>query len=236
MNAALVPLSDSFPATRLAMHRVAAYVVSPARRHAMGRMGLRAAPGGFSPTYSGPEGMTTVGVEGTDIVTHSDAADAGWFGLGWGVLEALSMDDASKHASDPQLWPKHVDPAIEIGDPDGRSRASYGFSPGDVSQDAAALPLRRAVVPRRQARQRVLVGGNDGRPPVRRSPHRARSGGRGPVLPPRRSVPARRTRELAPTQGQTRVRSGTRGSPSRTARRHSTRGGRCRGRGCRQPL
>lgn len=51
------------------------------------------------------------------------------------------MDDASKHASDPQLWPKHVDPAIEIGDPDGRSRASYGFSPGDVSQDAAALPL-----------------------------------------------------------------------------------------------
>ncbi|MBA3798909.1 MAG: hypothetical protein H0X18_07410 [Geodermatophilaceae bacterium] len=73
MNAALVPLSDSFPATRLAMHRVAAYVVSPARRHAMGRMGLRAAPGGFSPTYSGPEGMTTVGVEGTDIVTHSDA-------------------------------------------------------------------------------------------------------------------------------------------------------------------
>lgn len=44
MNAALVPLSDSFPPTRLAMHRVAAYVVSPARRHAMGRMGLRATP------------------------------------------------------------------------------------------------------------------------------------------------------------------------------------------------
>ena len=57
MNAPLVPLSDSFPATRLAMHRVAAYVVSPARRHAMGRMGLRAAPGGLAtPTFAGPEG------------------------------------------------------------------------------------------------------------------------------------------------------------------------------------
>ena len=190
MNAPLVPLSDSFPATRLAMHRVAAYVVSPARRRAMGRMGLRAAPGGLAtPTFAGPEGMTTVGVAGVDLVVHSDgghrherlstlaaagsfvgiepdvtwaaeldipepgpldadlgidpadaAALAAWFRFGWEILDALSMDGDSPHASEPQLWPEHFDPAIEIGDPAGTTRASYGFSPGDVSADATAGP------------------------------------------------------------------------------------------------
>ncbi len=190
MNAPLVPLSDSFPATRLAMHRVAAYVVSPARRHAMGRMGLRAAPGGLAtPTFAGPEGMTTVGVAGVDLVVHSDAghrhqslstlaaagsfvgiepdvawaaeldipepgpldadlavdpedaaALAAWFRFGWGILDAISSDGDSQHASEPQLWPEHFDPAIEIGDPAGTARASYGFSPGDVSADATAGP------------------------------------------------------------------------------------------------
>lgn len=190
MNAALVPLSDSFPATRLAMHRVAAYVVSPARRHAMGRMGLRAAPGGFAtPTFAGVDGMTTVGVEGTDLVIRSDAGrrsealstlaaagrvvgvepdvawarnldipvpgaldadlaiDAGdaaalaaWFRFGWGILDRLSSDGDSPHATEPQLWPEHFDPAIEMGDPTGTSRASYGFSPGDVNADATPGP------------------------------------------------------------------------------------------------
>ncbi len=190
MNAPLVPLSESFPRTRLAMHRVAAYVISPARRHAMGRMGLRAAPGGLAtPTFAGPEGMTTVGVTGIDLVVHSDAghrqqrlstleaagsfvgiepdvawaaeldipepgpldaelgidpddaaALAAWFRFGWGILDALSSDGDSQHASEPQLWPEHFDPAIEIGDPAGTTRASYGFSPGDVATDATTGP------------------------------------------------------------------------------------------------
>lgn len=190
MNAPLAPLSDSFLASRLAMHRVAAYVVSPARRQSTGRMGLRAAPGGLAtPTFAGPDGMTTVGVEGVDLVVHSDrgrrhqrlstlaaagafvgvkpdeewaaeldipepgpldadlgvdavdaAALAAWFRFGWGILDLLSTDGDSQHASDPQLWPEHFDPAIEIGDPAGTSRASFGFSPGDVSQDATTGP------------------------------------------------------------------------------------------------
>ncbi len=49
MNAALVPLSDSLPATRLAMHRVAAYVVSPARRHAMVGWDYAPSPAGSPP-------------------------------------------------------------------------------------------------------------------------------------------------------------------------------------------
>lgn len=189
MTQPLVPLSDSFRATRLALHRVAAYVVSPTRRRAMGRMGLRAAPGGFAtPAFFGPEGMTQVGVDGTDLTIRSAAGlvreplttlvDAGnltgadpdvewaadldipapgdldaplaidpddaaalaaWFAFGWGILEDLSMDVDSEDASEPQLWPEHFDPAIEIGDPE-RNRASYGFSPGDVTQDATEGP------------------------------------------------------------------------------------------------
>lgn len=189
MTQPLVPLSASFPATRLALHRVAAYVVSPSRRRAMGRMGLRATPGGFgTPAFFGPDGMTRVDVDGVDLAVHSDAglvreplttlADAGilagvdpdtawaanldipdagdlnaplaidaddaaalaaWFAFGWGILEGLSMDSDSDEASEPQLWPEHFDPAIEIGDPE-TNRASYGFSPGDVTKDASAGP------------------------------------------------------------------------------------------------
>lgn len=191
MNQPLVQLSNSFSASRLALHRVAAYVVSPARRRAMGRMGLRATPGGFgTPSFYGPDGMTMVGVDGVDLVVRSDSglikrplstlADAGalvgadpdvawaadldipepgdlqaplavdagdaaalaaWFAFGWGILEDLSMDTASEQASEPQLWPEHFDPAIEIGDPE-TNRASYGFSPGDVAQDASVGPER----------------------------------------------------------------------------------------------
>ena len=189
MNQRLVPLSDSFPSTRLALHRVAAYVVSPPRRRAMGRMGLRATPGGFgTPAFFGPDGMTRVGVEGVELVVQSDsgarrqilttlvdagtlvgvapdvewaadldipgpgdlsaqlginAADAAtlaaWYAFGWGILEDLSMDPDSQHASEPQLWPEHFDAAIEIGDP-ATNRASYGFSPGDFSKDATEGP------------------------------------------------------------------------------------------------
>ncbi len=192
MNQPLPPLSETFRANRLALHRVAAYVVSPCRRHSMGRMGLRATPGGFgTPTFFGSDGMTRVEVDGLDLTIRSDSglrrkqlttlADAGilagaapdlewaadldipaasdldvqlnidardasalaaWFAFGWGILEELSMDKDSEAASEPQLWPEHFDPAIEIGNPT-TNRASYGFSPGDVDKDASqgAEPL-----------------------------------------------------------------------------------------------
>jgi len=157
----------------------------------MGRMGLRATPGGFgTPAFFGPDGMSRVGIEGTDLVVQSDAgvskqplttlaeaskltgiapdvewaadldiptagdldaplhinqadaaALAAWFAFGWGILESLSMDPDSDQASEPQLWPEHFDPAIEIGDPN-KNRASFGFSPGDVAQDASVGPER----------------------------------------------------------------------------------------------
>lgn len=52
-----------------------------------------------------------------------------WFRLGGDVLEHLAADDASVEASEPTLWPEHLDIAIEVLPED--QRASYGLSPGD---------------------------------------------------------------------------------------------------------
>ena len=68
-----------------------------------------------------------------NLVADDAAALAAWFGFGWKILDQLSTDADSKHASEPQLWPEHFDAAIEIGAPAGKTRASDGFSPGDVS-------------------------------------------------------------------------------------------------------
>ena len=52
-----------------------------------------------------------------------------WFRLGGDVLERLTADEASVDASEPTLWPEHLDIAIEALRED--QRASYGLSPGD---------------------------------------------------------------------------------------------------------
>lgn len=161
--------------TRLALHRLAAYVIAPVRHRATGRFGLRATSGGFgTPEFDGRR----IRVEGTDLIderpdgTHSasitslaaaaaflDAeidpktaaehdspalgdtdADLGidaeasswlgaWFTMAFEALAHVRGDDASVDASEPQLWPGHFDPAIEVGDED--HRGSYGASPGD---------------------------------------------------------------------------------------------------------
>lgn len=62
-----------------------------------------------------------------------------WFGVAFEALRAVAADEASVDASEPQLWPGHFDPAIEIGDED--HRGSYGASPGDHSIDEPYLYL-----------------------------------------------------------------------------------------------
>lgn len=52
-----------------------------------------------------------------------------WFQLGDEVLRRLVNDDASIEASDPTVWPEHLDIAIEVLDED--RRGSYGLSAGD---------------------------------------------------------------------------------------------------------
>ncbi|MEL7158367.1 MAG: hypothetical protein AAFN30_17450 [Actinomycetota bacterium] len=60
------------------------------------------------------------------------AALADWYGFAHSVLEELRADGASVDASNPQLWPEHFDPAIEVGSDEAKQRGSYGFSPGDA--------------------------------------------------------------------------------------------------------
>ena len=66
---------SALPQTRLALHRLAVYVVSPARRHANGKIGLRWTLGGFGTPFFGPDEQ--VRVDGTWIVRQqSDRASA----------------------------------------------------------------------------------------------------------------------------------------------------------------
>jgi hypothetical protein len=55
--------------TRRALHRVAERVVSPARAHATGRIGLLATPGGFGTPVFGDEAVQ-VRVDGVELTVH----------------------------------------------------------------------------------------------------------------------------------------------------------------------
>lgn len=64
---------DCFGATRLALHAVAEHVLCAARHAAVGRIGLRAVPGGFGTPHFGDDQRLLV--VGTDIV-HEQYGDA----------------------------------------------------------------------------------------------------------------------------------------------------------------
>ena len=65
----LAELPEHFSATRDALHQVAFFAVSPARYRAVGRMGLRAAPGGFgTPEFEG----RVARVEGDQLVYEQE--------------------------------------------------------------------------------------------------------------------------------------------------------------------
>ena len=72
-----------------------------------------------------------VGDTDTDLGIDEQSSDllGWWFNMAFDALKIVGADDASVDASEPQLWPGHFDPAIEVGDDD--HRGSYGASPGD---------------------------------------------------------------------------------------------------------
>jgi hypothetical protein len=69
----LEPPPATLPATRAALHRVAEQVISPARRRANGKIGLRWTLGGFGTPFFGADAQ--VRVEGAQLVVS--AAEAG---------------------------------------------------------------------------------------------------------------------------------------------------------------
>lgn len=185
MNPPTPPSPATLTSTRLALHRLATYVIAPVRYQATERFGLRSTTNGFgTPPFEGRqirvEGVEVIdsvdGTErrheisslaaaaaflGTDIDTETAAehdspavgdtdADLGideaasrflgdWFAMAFAALGQVAADDSSVNASEPQLWPGHFDPAIEVGDDD--HRGSYGASPGDHGIDEPYLYL-----------------------------------------------------------------------------------------------
>lgn len=90
-----------------------------------------------------------VGVEpGTEAAEHDspplgdttanlrfDGATVGllgdWYELATSVLNELGEEPGAVDVGIVQLWPGHFDAAIEVGDAEAGSRATYGASPGD---------------------------------------------------------------------------------------------------------
>jgi hypothetical protein len=62
-----------------------------------------------------------------------------WFGFATGVLEELRRTPGAVDVGRVQLWPEHLDPAVELGSQEAGQRASYGASPGDADHDEPYL-------------------------------------------------------------------------------------------------
>jgi hypothetical protein len=140
---------DAVPAslaeTRLALHRLAETVMSPARAQATGKIALRYTHGGFGTPYfgddrqmrvegdelvvDGPEGERREPIEGVDASASRFLGD--WYGFCASVLEQLRAELADQEPSRVQLWPEHFDLATELGSEEQGRRAGYGGSPGD---------------------------------------------------------------------------------------------------------
>ena len=142
----LEPLPATFADTRVALHRLAQEVISPARERVTGRIGLRATPGGFgTPPFGDGEQVRVEGAElvrcaggGEERETIEVIDEAGsralgaWYAFGDSLLEELRAEaEPREQPSIVQLWPEHFDIAIEMGDEARGARANYGFSPGD---------------------------------------------------------------------------------------------------------
>jgi hypothetical protein len=151
----LGPVPPALATTRAALHALAERAISPARRHANGKIGLRYTRGGFGTPFFADD--VQIRVEGSELVVQAAAVelvgpgllppdlDAGdealevdpdaaamlgdWFGFAASVLEELRAEVGEP--SRVQLWPEHFDLAVELGHEDDGSRATYGLSPGD---------------------------------------------------------------------------------------------------------
>jgi hypothetical protein len=112
----------SFSATRLALHRVAVYVVSPARRRANGKIGLRYTAGGFGTPFFGRDQQ--VRVQGARIVRQTPGGARAEPLTTLAAAAALALDGPPDLA-----WAEGFD-VPPAGDPD---------APLDVDPAAARL-------------------------------------------------------------------------------------------------
>jgi hypothetical protein len=151
----LEPLPPRFAETRIALHKIAEAIVSPARKPD-NEIALRYTRGGFGTPFFSEGGVDCqVRVERGELVRQLrneetreplpdvDLAAAGalgeFYGFGCSVLEQLRADEPDGEPSLVQLWPEHFDIAVELGSEAGGQRATYGASPGDDDHDEPYL-------------------------------------------------------------------------------------------------
>jgi hypothetical protein len=82
---------------------------------------------------------TTPGDPDQRLPVDADAAArlADWFGFGASVLEEVRAGAPDGASTRPQLWPEHLDLAVDLGDEAAGQRGTFGASPGD---DGHPLP------------------------------------------------------------------------------------------------
>lgn len=148
----LEPLPASFTETRVALHKVAEAVVSPARKPE-NEIALRYTRGGFGTPFFEQDGVDCqVRVEHGELVRQrrneesreplppevdpiASSALGDFYGLACSVLEQLRADEPDGDPSLVQLWPEHFDIALELGSESAGRRANFGASPGDDDHD-----------------------------------------------------------------------------------------------------
>jgi hypothetical protein len=152
----LEPLPATFAETRIALHKVAEAVVSPARKPE-NEIALRYTRGGFGTPFFEEDGVdcqvrvedgVLVRQRGTEEATEPlpaqvDPAAAtalgDFYGFACSVLEQLRADEPTGDPSLVQLWPEHFDIAFELGSEKAGTRANFGASPGDDDHDEPYL-------------------------------------------------------------------------------------------------
>lgn len=151
----LKPLTQSFEATRLALHELAERRIAPARKPE-NEISLRQTPGGFgTPWFWDGGAFTQVRVEGAELVTEregevsreklevDEAAArqlADWYAFSASVLLRVAHECGEELDPSPlRLWPEHFDIAFEAGSEKAGQRANYGASPGDNDHVAPYL-------------------------------------------------------------------------------------------------
>ena len=160
----LGPLPDTFVDTRLALHRLAEEVVSPARKPD-NEIALRFTRCGFGTPFFEDEGQdcqvrvqhgALVRQRGNEEERESlDEVDVAaahalgdFYGFACSVLEEFRAEEADEDPTATQLWPEHFDIAIDLGLESKGRRATYGASPGDGEHDEPyiyVLPLGSEV-------------------------------------------------------------------------------------------
>jgi hypothetical protein len=147
----LEPLPPRFAETRIALHKIAAAVVAPARKPE-NEISLRYTRGGYgTPFFRASDADCQVRVEHGELVRQRgneetreplpdvDIAAArvlgDFYGFACSVLEQLRAYEYDGEPTLVRLWPEHFDIAFELGSEADGKRANFGASPGDADHD-----------------------------------------------------------------------------------------------------